>query len=234
MPKVARLGFYAPGIGQVKASDPKNQRVLESIASDPSLVKLLDLYNYHIESLTDSTKEEENKCLGHNVGMGQEIAINCNTCNPFACDITTYEDSATVMDTMIHELAHCDETGGLSEHNRKHHNKAFHDRRRELKRMYIEFESWKQKGTQLGGKKKCSPWLSLLWGGVLYYGCKPFHLVLCGVLTIAAANNGYGVDLDKQEVREQRVDYYTKKINNNKKKRRSKSKVRSSTKKNRE
>ena len=61
---------------------------------------------------------------------------------------------------------------------------------------------------------------------------QPFHLVLCGVLTVAAANSGYGgVDrnLDEQEIREQRVDFYTKKIHN-KKKRRSKSKVRSSNK----
>ena len=175
MGKDARLGFYAPGtIGQVKASDPRNQPLLESIASDPSLVKILQHYKYHIELLRDCTKEEEKQCYGHNAGMGQEIALNCNSGNPVACDITTNDDSRTVMDTMLHEVAHCDESGGLSEYNRKHHNKAFHDRRKELKQMYIELESWKQKGTQLGGKKKCSPWLSLLWGGVLYYGCSLF------------------------------------------------------------
>ena len=78
------------------------------------------------------------KCNGMNFNMGTGgICVRLSGL-PYGPTEAVEDDGITVMDTVIHEIAHCDERGGDSAEEQFFHNAAFHQRREMIKRKYLE------------------------------------------------------------------------------------------------
>ena len=137
---------FVPGIRTIRSISKnelgkRSMLLLIRLASDRGIIKILETKKLHIDELREQTSKECESCLGLNSGQGRSIGINCT---PEASHrkydiekekgntLTEKDAPHTLVDTLIHELAHCDETGGKT----KGHDKKFHKRRKELKEIY--------------------------------------------------------------------------------------------------
>ena len=143
------VGLSVPGFAIVlDARTAEKTKVLRSLASNPTIVEVMQNFNLCVPVIREMTLAEElpsksssgSLVLGHNANFGTDhIAMRINKYNPVTLESTTQimdmgpygkanTDGESLIDTLLHELAHCDHG---------HHGKAFQDRRNELKAFYL-------------------------------------------------------------------------------------------------
>jgi hypothetical protein len=154
---------FIPGIETIRSTsinEPGRQsmRTLIRLATDPGILKILEKKKLHIDELREQTEEEDKTCLGSNSGQGRSIGIKCkgryDIKKEMGDTFTESDEPYTLVDTLIHELAHCDEGGGKS----AGHDTKFHTRRKELKAIYMEelqrIQDYQNNTTTTGNKMK--------------------------------------------------------------------------------
>ena len=166
-------GFSIPGFATVSdARTEEKTTVLRQLAADPAMKATMERFKLCVPVLREMTQAEEQPSmslisktlvLGHNANFGTDhIAMRINKYNAISLEATkeimemgpygrANEERTTLVDTLLHELAHCDH------HD---HDQAFHNRRIELKAFYL---SQLRFASACGaGRKATTPWT---WSG---------------------------------------------------------------------